>query len=85
MLRFSSVQKYTLERMTFIGFVIVLVSIENTVITNCTFQSSSMGQGAIWSQSCTNIDITSSVFQNNNANGSAIFGDGSGGAVYLFG
>ena len=76
-LRFSSVQTLTLERMTFISCGIQLVSIENTVITNCIFQSSSMGQGAIWSQSSTNIDITSCVFQNN----SAIYG----GAVRLDG
>ena len=48
-LRFSSVQKLTLERMTFISCDTQLVSIENAVITNCTFQGSSMGQGAIWS------------------------------------
>ena len=76
-LRFSSVQKLTLGRMTFISCEIQLVSIENTVITNCTFQSISMDQGAICSQSSTNIDITSCVFQNNSAT--------YGGAIMLFG
>ena len=74
-LRFISVQNLTLERMTFISCGIQLVSIENTVIANCTFQSSSMGQGAISSQSSTNIDITSCVFQNSATDG--------GGAVML--
>ena len=77
-LRFSSLQNFTLERMTFISCCIQLVSIKNTVIFNCTFQSCSMGQGAIWSQSSTNIDIASCVFQNNGNRGgatSSIIGD----------
>ena len=83
-LRFRSVQKLTLERMTFISCEIQLVSIENTVITNCTFQSSSMGQGAIWSQSSTNINITSCAFQNNSATyGGAIMLDRSTGNVSI--
>ena len=68
-LRFSSVHKLTLERMTFISCGIQLVSIENTVITNCTFQSSSKG---IRSHSSTNIDITSCIFQNNSARSSVM-------------
>ena len=43
-----------------------------------------MGQGAIWSQSSTNIDITSCVFQNNSATyGSAMRLDGSTGDVSI--
>ena len=83
-LQFRSVQKLTLERMTFISCEIQLVSIENTVITNCTFQSSSMGQGAIWSQSSTNINITSCALQNNSATyGGAIMLDRSTGNVSI--
>ena len=83
-LRFRSVQKLTLERMTFISCEIQLVSIENTVITHCTFQSSSMGLGAIWSQSSTNINITSCAFQNNSATyGGAIMLDRSTGNVSI--
>ena len=74
MLRFKSIQKFTIERMTFISCGVELVSIENTVITNCTFQSSS----AISLQSSSNIDITSCVFQNNSATSG-------GGAVRLIG
>ena len=78
-LQFSSFQKLAIKRMTFISCGIQLVSIENTVISNCTFQSASgsMGQGAIQSESSTNIDITSCVFQNNSAT--------AGGAVALVG
>ena len=64
-LRFSSsVQKLTLEKMTFINCAIELESIENIVVTNCTFQSGSYG--AINSISSTNINITDCVFQNIN-------------------
>ena len=45
--------------MKFINCGIDVVLIEDTVITNCTFQSR-----AIWSQSSTNVDITSCAFQN---------------------
>ena len=81
-LRFSSIQELTLERMKFISCGIQLVSIDNTVITNCTFQSSLMAHGAIWSQSSTNIDITSCVFQNNSYGG-AVSLDGSTGDVSI--
>ena len=87
-LRFSSIQKLTLERMTFNSCGIQLVSIENTVITNCTFQSSSMDRGAIRSQISqlsTNIDITSCVFQNSatDVGGGAVMLDGSTGNVNI--
>ena len=84
-LRFSSIHKVTLERMAFINCGIQLVSIKNTVITNCTFQSCSMGQGAIRSQLSTNIDIISCVFQNNSATtyGSAVRLEGSTGYVSI--
>ena len=76
-LRFNSVQKFTLERMTFISCLIELVSIENTVITNCTFQDA-LGGGAVKTLygSTGDVSITYCTFQNNNA------GDG-GGAVWL--
>ena len=67
MLRFISIQTFTLERMTFIRCGIELVSIKNAVITSCTFKSSSTDQGAIWSQSSTSIDITSYLYVNNSA------------------
>ena len=82
-LRFSSIQKFTLERMKFINCAIQLVSVKNTVITKCTFQSSSMDQGAIWSQSSTNIDITRCVFQNNSATYGAVHLDGLQGNVSI--
>ena len=79
--RFSLLQMLTAERMTFINCGIQLVSIENTFITNCTFQNSS--NGAIWSSICSNIYITGCVFQNNSATYGNSF-DG-GGAVRLGG
>ena len=39
MFRFSSGQRFNMERMTFINSGIYLESIENTFITNCTFSS----------------------------------------------
>ena len=81
-LRFSSIQELTLERMKFISCGIQLVSIENTGITNCTFQSSSMEKGVIWSQLSANIDITSCVFQNNSYGG-AVRLDGSTGDISI--
>ena len=77
-LRFSSVQKLTLERMTFISCVIELVSIENTVMTNCTFQDAYGGAVKTYGPTG-NVSITYCTFQNNSATG-----DG-GGAVSLVG
>ena len=101
MLRFISIQTFTLERMTFIRCGIELVSIKNAVITSCTFKNSSTDQGAIWSQSSTSIDITSYLYVNNSATyGGAVrfyrltgdvsitnctFENNSGGAVRLYG
>ena len=84
-LRFSSIQELTLERMKFINCPIQLVSIENTIITDCTFQSNSMRQGAIRSQSSANIDIASCAFQNNSATlvGGAVMLSGSQGDVSI--
>ena len=78
MLRFSSVQKLTLERMIFISCRIELVSIENTVMTNCTFQDA-LGYGAavMLRISTGNFSITYCTFQNNNT---TIHG-----AVWLYG
>ena len=87
LLQFSLVQKLTLERMTFIGCGIQLISISNTVVTKCIFQSSSMGQGAIRSQSSNNIAITSCVFQNNivtyGRDGGAVMLNGSTGDISI--
>ena len=64
--RFSSVQRFNMERMTFINCGIQLGSIENTFITNCTFQGTSMG-----AQSNHN-SITNCAFQNTSANDGAV-------------
>ena len=58
--RFSSVQRFNMERMTFINCDIHLESIENTFITNCTFQSSSMEAKS--SHNNANIWITNCAF-----------------------
>ena len=77
-LRFSSVQKLTLEKMTFISCGIELVSIENTVLTNCTFQDAYGGAVKMYGPTG-NVSITYCTFQNNSATG------GGGGAVSLVG
>ena len=58
--RFSSVQRFNMERMTFINCGIHLGSIENTFLTNCTFQSSSMEAQSIYNNA--NIWITNCAF-----------------------
>ena len=82
MLRFSSVQKLTLEKMTFISCGIELVSIKNTVIAYCTFQNNSAiyGGGVMLGGSTGDVSITHCTFQDN----SATF-PGGGGAVRLYG
>ena len=73
---FMPAQKLTMERITFINCGIHLASVENILITNCTFKDSS--NRAIWSQSHTAVSITNCTFVNNSAaNG------GGGGAVWL--
>ena len=77
-LRFNSVQKLSLERMTFMSCLIELVSIESTVLTNCTFQDA-LGGGAVRLYGSTgSVSITYCTFHNN----VALFG---GGAVMLGG
>ena len=81
MLRFNSVQKLSLERMAFITCLIELVSIKNTLLTNCTFQNA-LGGGAVRLGGSTgNVSIT---FQINIAT-SGIGGFGGGGAVGVYG
>ena len=78
LLQFSSVQKLTLERMTFIGCSIRLVS------TNCTFQCNSKGQSVMSSESSSKINITSCVFQNNSdMYATAVYFHGSRGDVSI--
>ena len=78
---FSSVQKLTLERMTFISCHIELVSIENTVLTNCTFQDA-LGGGAVRLYGSTgDVSISYCTFQNNGVG--AVMLDGSTGNVSI--
>ena len=79
LLQFSSVQKLTLERMTFIACGIRLVP------TNCTFTCNSKGQSSVVSsESSTKINITSCVFQNNCAMcATAVYLHGSRGDVSI--
>ena len=65
-LRFNSVQKLSLERMTFISCLIELVSIENTVLTNCTFQDA-LGGAVMLYGSSGDVSITYCTFQSNSA------------------
>ena len=84
-LRFSSVQKLSLEKMTFISCLIELASIENTVITNCTFQDALGGAVRLYG-STGDVSITYCTFQNNSATdggGSAVMLDGSTGNVSI--
>ena len=90
---FVSVQMLAMERITFINCGIKLVSIENTLIVNCTFQDSTSGAissnknvlsdgygGAVRLYASTgNVNITGCTFQNNSA------GAGGGGAVVFDG
>ena len=93
-----SVQMLTMERITFINCGIQLVSIENTLIVNCTFQESTSGAissgttglidtliGAVMLYGSTGkLSITGCTFQNNSAGDC---GDGycGCGAVVLYG
>ena len=70
---FISAQKLTIERITFINCGIKLVSIENILITECKFQSSS--NAAIFSESNNKSSITMAY--------SSFINNGNGGAVYL--
>ena len=83
-LRFSSVQKLTLERMTFISCLIQLLSIENTVITYCTFQDA-YGGAVMLDGSTGDVSITNCTFQNNSAtlDGGAVMLGGSIGDVSI--
>ena len=85
-----SVQMLTMERITFINCGIKLVSIESTLIVNCTFQDSTSGAisnvlidtliGAVTLfRSTGKVSITGCTFQNNSAGGY------DGGAVRLYG
>ena len=69
---FISAQTLTMERITFINCGIHLASIENILITKCTFKDSS--NRAIWSQS--NIAVTCSITN-------CTFINNTGGAVWL--
>ena len=83
-LRFNSVQKLSLERMTFISCLIELVSIENTVVTNCTFQDALGGSAVRLYGSTGNVSITYCTFTNNRATlGGAVWLDGSTGNVSI--
>ena len=57
---FMSSKKLTIERITFINCGIHLVSVENILITNCTFEDSA--NTAIFSESSTNITIAYCLF-----------------------
>ena len=89
---FVSVEMLAMERITFINCGIQLVSIEYTLIVNCTFQDSTSGAissntnalidtlyGAVMLYGSTgNVSITDCTFQNNSV-------DDVGGAVKLYG
>ena len=94
-----SVQMLTMERITFINCGIQLVSIENTLIVNCTFQDSTSGAissdtnvlidilygAVILYKSTGDVSITGCTFQNNNAGGygGGVMLDGSTGYVRI--
>ena len=72
---FISAQTLSVERITFINCGIRLISIENILITDCTFQNSSNTAIYSYSLNHTSITIADCLFTNNN-------GD-DGGAVFL--
>ena len=87
---YANLQMLTMERIKFINCGIQLVSIENTLIVNCTFQDSTSGAissdtivfistliDAALYKSTDNVSIAGCTFQNNSA--------GYGGAVMLYG
>ena len=83
-LRFNSVQKLSLERMTFMSCLIELASIENTVLTDCTFQDALDGSAVRLYGSTGNVSITHCTFQNNSAAvGGAVWLGGSPGNVSI--
>ena len=81
---FMSAQQLTMEGITFINCGINFASIENVLITKCTFKDSS--NRAIWSQSSNiAVSITNCTFQNNTTygGGGAVLFDGSTGEVSI--
>ena len=84
---FSFLQQLTMERMAFINCGINLESVENTSITNCTFQNNAAYDGgAVWLGGSTgDVSITSCTFQNNSAayDGGAVRLGGSTGDVSI--